>query len=259
MVLSFSANILANTPFDYQNLPGLLGSLPNKILLAAGLAALAYRYLRRSDQVQKQQIKWIVAGMIPLGLFYFAHYLIYETDLLSNLAWTPRMTFLVEMGLEPPWYLAQLFLAVCIGLSVLRYRLWDIDLVINRVVVYGSLTLLTMAIYLGAVAGMGSLFHGISDPVLFFLATGLVAILFEPLRLRLQRLVNRLMYGERDDPYAVLTRLSSTLEQSPAPAMVLPSIAETVAQALKVPYLAILVQENGEEQVVAAFGSPGLN
>jgi len=257
VLLSISANFFTNTALNYENLPGLLGSLPNKILLAIGLAALAYRYLRAADKVQKQQIKWIVAGTVPLAFFYFAHYLIYETELLAGLNWTPQLTFLFEMGLEPPWYLAQLLFAVCIGLAVLRYRLWDIDLVINRVVVYGSLTLVTMALYLGAVAWMSSLFHGIADPVLFFLATGLVAILFEPLRLRLQRLVNRLMYGLRDDPYAVLTRLSNTLEQSPAPAMMLPAIAATVGQALRVPYLEVLVQQNGEEQVLAAYGKPG--
>ena len=56
-----------------------------------GLAALAYRYFRGVDTVQKQQIKWIVVGMIPLALFYFAHYLIYQTNLLAGLPWTPRL------------------------------------------------------------------------------------------------------------------------------------------------------------------------
>ncbi len=146
--------------------------------------------------------------------------------------------------------------AVCIGISVLRFRLWDIDLVINRILVYGSLTLLTMGGYLAAVAGLGLLVRGVADPLVFFLATGLVAILFEPLRLRLQRLVNRLMYGERDDPYAVLTRLSNTLEQSPTPEQVLPAIAATVGQALKIPYAAILIRENGEERAAAVYGQP---
>lgn len=254
VLFSFSANMLVDTPLNYAKLPGLWGSLPNRILMAAGLFALAYRYFRGADRVQKQQIKWIVVGMVPLGSFYFAHFLIYQTELLSGLTWTPRLTFQFEMALEPPWYLAQTFFAVCIGLAVLRYRLWDIDLVINRVLVYGSLSLLTMGLYLGVVMGLGGLFRGVSDPLVFFLATGLVAILFEPLRLRLQRLVNRWMYGERDDPYAVLTRLSNTLEQSPSPADVLPAIAAAMGQALKVPYLGIRVNQNGGEQVVASFG-----
>src|SRR5260370_1604025 len=71
------------------------------------------------------------------------------------------------------------------------------------------------------------------------LGSGLVAVLFEPLRHRLQRAVNHLMYGERDDPYAVLSRLGKRLEITLAPEAVLPTIVETVAQALKVPYAAI--------------------
>lgn len=66
-------------------------------------------------------------------------------------------------------------------------------------------------------------------------------MIFQPLRERLQRAVNRLMYGERDEPYAVVTRLSQRLEATLAPAAVLPTIVETVAQALKLPYAAIEV------------------
>ena len=138
----------------------------------------------------------------------------------------------------------------------MRYHLWDIDIIINRVLVFSSLTLLTMAVYLGAVTGLSSLIRRISDPLVFFIATGFVAILFEPIRQQLQRGVNRLMYGDRDDPYAVLTRLSNTLEQSPTPEMVLPSLAATVSQALKLPYLAIHVKHNGDERVVASVGKP---
>ncbi len=80
ILLSVSRDILTNTPFNLDNLPGQWGPLPNRILLVVGLVALAYRYRRHADAVQKQQIKWIVTGMIVLGVFYFTHYLIYQTD-----------------------------------------------------------------------------------------------------------------------------------------------------------------------------------
>jgi signal transduction histidine kinase len=67
------------------------------------------------------------------------------------------------------------------------------------------------------------------------------------------------MYGERDDPLAVLTRLSNTLEQSPTPAEMLPAIAATVGHALKIPYAAILINENGEERAAAIYGKPEQN
>jgi signal transduction histidine kinase len=78
------------------------------------------------------------------------------------------------------------------------------------------------------------------------LGAGLVAVLFAPLRERLQRGVNRLMYGERDDPYAVLSRMGERLEATLAPKAVLPTIAETIAQALKLPYVAIELGHDGE-------------
>jgi signal transduction histidine kinase len=88
------------------------------------------------------------------------------------------------------------------------------------------------------------------------LATGLVAVLFQPLRSRLQRGVNRLMYGERDDPYAVISRLGRRLEATLAPDRVLPTLVETIAQALKLPYVAILLKEGEGFTTTAAYGSP---
>jgi signal transduction histidine kinase len=252
----FLRTFLPNTPLNPDHLPGLAGSLPIPLLVLAGLLALIYRYRYQTDAVQKQQIKWIVAGVMPLAVFYFAHFLIYQTPLLKDLTWTPRTILIFELALEPGWYVAQALFAVCIGISLFRYRLWDVDLVINRVLVYGSLTVLTMGAYLAAVAVLGSLFRGVSGPLVFFLATGLIAILFEPLRRRLQRLVNRLMYGERDEPYGVLTRLADTLEHSATPGEMLPAIATTVSQALKIPYVAILIHENGQERLVARVGQP---
>src|SRR5260370_12262992 len=122
------------------------------------------------------------------------------------------------------------------------------------------------------VVGLGTLIQVQGNVLLSLLATGLIAVLFQPLRLRLQRGVNRLMYGERDDPYAVLARLGSHLEAALVPEKVLPTIVETVAQALKLPYVAIaLVPEQhlgtgkagaltvaGTEvpDIVASYGAP---
>jgi signal transduction histidine kinase len=103
---------------------------------------------------------------------------------------------------------------------------------------------------------LGSLFAQVADTVVFFLAAGFVAIVFEPLRRRLQRMVNRLMYGERDDPYAVLTRLANTLEHATVLDEMLPAIAATVGQALKIPYVAIYIQHSGVEQTAALYGQP---
>ena len=137
-------------------------------------------------------------------------------------------------------------IVIATGIAILRYRLWDIDILINRTLVYGSLTALIVGIYIVIVGSLGTLLQtGCSLPVSLF-ATGIVAMSFQPLRERLQRGVNRLMYGERDDPYAVLGRLAERLEVVVASQSVLPTIVETVAEALKLPYAAIALKE-GEE------------
>jgi signal transduction histidine kinase len=89
------------------------------------------------------------------------------------------------------------------------------------------------------------------------LATGLIAILFQPLRTYLQRNVNRLIYGERDDPYTVLSRLRQRLEVTLTPAAVLPTIVETVALALKLPYVAITLKHEDNFTTAASYGTPG--
>lgn len=251
-------NFGGNSPLNPNNYTGLR-LLSQGILVVLGVSALICRYRRDATTVQKQQLKWLVFGVVILGILYLEFYLttnFYYALTGQTLFKTPMQNLISELITEPAWYIGQGLFAICIGLSIFRYHLWDIDLVINRVLVYGALTGLMMGAYLATVSLLGSLFRGIAEPVTFFVATGMVAILFEPLRQRLQRLVNRLMYGERDDPYSVLSRLSNALEHTPSPADVLPAIAATVSQALKIPYVAIQVEQNGADCQVAAFGLP---
>ena len=136
-----------------------------------------------------------------------------------------------------------LFVPVFTYIAILRYRLYDIDVVINRTLVYGALSACVVGIYVLAVVALGALFQAQGNLAISLLATGLVAVLFQPLRMRLQRGVNRLMYGERDDPYAVLSRLGQRLEAALAPDAALNTVVQTVAQALKLPYAEISLKQ----------------
>ncbi|HEV2659229.1 MAG TPA: GAF domain-containing sensor histidine kinase, partial [Ktedonobacteraceae bacterium] len=98
------------------------------------------------------------------------------------------------------------------------------------------------------------LFQTPGNPVVSLVATGLIAVLFQPLRLRLQHGVNRLMYGERDDPSTFLLRFGRQLEATLAPDAFLPTIVQTVAQALKLPYVAILLKQENEFITAASYG-----
>jgi signal transduction histidine kinase len=94
------------------------------------------------------------------------------------------------------------------------------------------------------------------DLLVSLIATGVVAVLFAPLRDRLQRVVNRLLYGERDDPYAALSRLGQRLEAALTPEAVLPTVVRTVKEALRLPYAAVEIRRNGSFEVAAETGGP---
>lgn len=202
--------------------------------LAAGLVAQVLRYTRHSSRPERQQTKWVVLGstaaVVALAMFG------------ATLVWPPAegaATVLVDVLLIPAAQVMRVLLPVSIFVAILRHRLWDIDLILNRALVYGGLTGCVIGIYVLAVGVLGTLIQSGLTGLASVLATGLVALLVQPLRDRLQRGVNRLMYGERDDPVTVLSRLGQKLEAVISPEALLPALAETVAQALKLPYVAI--------------------
>ena len=118
---------------------------------------------------------------------------------------------------------------------------------INRTLLYVVLTICVIGIYVAVVTGLGAVFDAVQGaPALSLLATGIVAVLFAPLRDRLQRLIDRWVYGDRADPFRALTMLGRRLESSLPPESVLPTVASTVADALHVPYTAVEVISRNE-------------
>jgi signal transduction histidine kinase len=206
--------------------------------------------------VQRQQIKWVVFGISAA----FAGFLVIDLAL-SAFAGAPApgspgelLAYLI--GYTFLSYLVMLLVPMTIGIAMLRYHLFDVDLVINRTLVYGTLTASVVGIYIIVVGGLGTLLQTRGNFLVSLLAAGLVALLFAPLRSRLQRGVNHLMYGERDEPYRVLSRLGERLEATLAPDATLEAIVETVAQALKLPYAAISLNRAGRFVTVAEYGTP---
>jgi len=122
-----------------------------------------------------------------------------------------------------------LFVVIPLALfaGILRFRLWDIDLVIRRTIVYGVLAGFIGVTYIGVVVGLGGAF-GVRTG-LSIVATVLVAVAFDPLRTRIQRLANRLVFGERASPYEVMAGVAHRLAGMTSASEMLPAIAETVA------------------------------
>jgi signal transduction histidine kinase len=209
-------------------------------LLFLSAASLVARF-RRSGSEERQQIKWLAFAASAIPVWFIVSPFFEKT-----------VPALFEIGET----LAFASVPVAIGIAVLKYRLYDIDIIINRTLVYGALSACVVGIYVLVVGYLGVLLRTEDNLVISLVATGLVAVLFQPLRERLQRGVNRLMYGERDDPYAALSRLGQRLEATLTPSAVLPAAVRTVAEALKSPYVAVELQRNGAYETVAATGEP---
>ncbi len=112
-----------------------------------------------------------------------------------------------------------------VGGPILKNRLYDIDVVISRTVVFAGLAAFITAIYVGIVVGVGSLVGAGGEPnlCLSIVATAVVAVAFQPVRERLTRLANRLVFGKRATPYEVLSRFSDTLFPCTKPPLRVPS------------------------------------
>ncbi|MEZ4769477.1 MAG: GAF domain-containing sensor histidine kinase [Caldilineales bacterium] len=225
-------------------------------LLIAGLAAQVYRFRRVSSVTERQQAKWVVYGFaLWLGYILLSTGPFFYLESLPPGAPAPWWAAISVLG----WFLALNIVPLSLTISVTRYRLWDIDLVINRTLVYGALTAFVIAIYALVVGGAGALFQAQGNWLLTLIATGLVAVLFQPVHIRLQRAVNRLLYGHRDEPLEVMARLGQRLEDALAPEQVLPTLVETIAQTLKLPYAAITTGPGEAQQMAVSYGKPAAN
>jgi hypothetical protein len=179
----------------------------------SGPLAQIYRYLQVSDPVARQQTKWVVYGLtIALGGYIGTrtYSLTLSDPLGSDLPISLVMVIISTLFM--------LLIPLSITIAVLRYRLWEINPIINRTLVYGALSVSTMAVYILGVGFLRAYFQtSQANYLIAFLATGLIAILFEPLRTRLQRAVNHLMYGERDGPHSHPCPAQPAHRHSPGP------------------------------------------
>ena len=242
-------------PFNITNWPGPLFPLEVLLVFASTLALQIYRYVRLYDAVERGQTKWLVYGL-GIALLYLVCGIMLSSLLPAD---SP-----VLLALLPVPLVLVLCLGLAVGAAIVRYRLWDIDLIIQRTLVYGVLSACVIGLYVLIVGYISALFQTPNNSLISLLATALVAIVFQPLRGLLQRAANRLLYGERDVPYQMLARLDQQLALARPAEEVLPALVKTIATALKLPYVAITLLPSGgashsEERVVAIHGQRTLH
>jgi len=166
-----------------------------------------YRYFRVSNVVERQQTKWVALGFFVV--------------LVGSLVWVSLGSYLSSQHNGLPYALGNivssifvLSLPLSIGFAMLRSRLWDIDIIINKALVYGLLTALLAAVYAGLVLGLQALFSGLlhqTNAIALVVSTLAIFTLFQPLRRRIQNIIDKSFYRRKYDAAKTLAAFSATL------------------------------------------------
>jgi two-component system, NarL family, sensor kinase len=211
--------------------------------LSLTLLAFVAQYRAQRAGAGRGQIRWVVFAALLAGGAGLVLYLV------------PPLVGLTAVHPNVIGVIVSLF-PLSIAVAVLRQNLFDIDRLMSHALVYGGLTAGVVGVYVTVVVVLGRMVGGVGDLWPSLLATAVVAVAFQPLRARLQGIVDRRLFGDRGEPVRVLGRLGERLEATAETDRVLPILVETIAEALRLPYVALVLDE-GEARVAAAeYGRP---
>ena len=207
------------------------------VALVVSVAAAIVRYAGSAGE-ERLQLKWFAAAALGLAAIQVASF------------WNDSVAVAVLSNL------AFVGLWAAIAIAVLKYRLYEIDLVISKAVLYGGLAVFITAVYAGLVAGVGTLAGSRSTPLLSAVAAAVVAIAFQPVRQRAERLANRVVYGRRATPYEVLSDFTRRIRGAYSSEDVLPQMARVVAAGTGAEQVVVWLRVGHELRPAASSGQP---
>lgn len=213
------------------------GLFVNLFGIVSAIVSQIYRYHRVATPEERQQIKWMLYG---LGVLFV--YVVVRVGLLQTLVPKLGETFLQTVVDELLGMLIFGVFPICIGIAILRYRLWEVDLLINRTLVYTGVTVMLALVYWGSVVLLQSLFvGGGQSPLVIVLSTLAIAALFNPLRQRMQQMVDRRFYRRRYDAQQTLATFAASLrhESSANPAQITNSMIGAIEQTVQPAHVAV--------------------
>jgi hypothetical protein len=214
------------------------------------IVAQIYRYARVSTPLQRQQTKWVILAIALVIVGELVSVL--PTFFIEELARPDSIYFIVA---DPITNILIALCAVAFAIAILRYRLYDIDVIIRRTLIYGSLTLILAAVYVMGVVGVQSIVNGIAhtsgrpaSPVLIVVTTLLIAALFQPLRRRIQRFIDRRFYRGKYDTRKTLETFSATLRQEVDLSTLTGRLVEVVTETMQPEHVSLWLQDTGEKR-----------
>ncbi len=203
----FAVTMLSSLPVTTPLVPAIALILTSLLPIVVQV----YRYVRVYDAVQRQQTKWFVFGLSIIFLLVIIQGILQGLAPGSSAAHAGYQLFN-----GPFWLLLWTIVLLSVSIPILRYRLWDIDVIINRTLVYGSLTVLVVALYVGLILVLQALVRAVTgsfseQPVVIVGSTLVIAALFHPLRRRLQAIIDRRFYRRKYDAAKITAAFTSTL------------------------------------------------
>ena len=198
-------------PFNIMYWPPLLSATEGLLTNGGAVGVFIYRYVRVFSFAQRQQAKWLIfglAGLIVLTILY---------DLIGSLIpglGAPDSFYQLANGTFT--FVFFMFIPLSVAIAILRSRLWDIDVIIRRTLVYGILTVILTGVYLGLVIGLEALVRLLTgqvsqSPVIIVASTLAIAALFQPLRHRIQAIIDRRFYRRKYNSAKTLETFAATL------------------------------------------------
>lgn len=243
-VAPFAIGLLVAATLLSEQVP-LVGWLATVGMLIAALGCFLHAMRTQRDTLSRSQLQWAGYGLL-VGLML----MLLVMPAASGMVTHPLLARFMGAGFQ----LGFTVIGLTFAIAILRYQLFDLELVINRALVYAVLTAGIISGYMLVVGYLGWLFRTEGNLILSLIATILIAVGFAPAHQFVQRSVNRLLYGERDEPYRVLSQLGQQLETAAAPSVALGQAAVTLAHSLKLPYVAIVHHADHNSRVLAESG-----
>ena len=238
------------TLLNILNWPSLLFLLVPLVVFGSLVYSQLYRYRRVSTPVERQQTKWIVfgatvalLGFLLLGVLLPAFLRLFIP--LQSLGLLPTVIVITSI------YLLLLLIPLSIAIAILRYRLWDVDVLINKTLVYGLLTGTLAAIYAGCVIGLQALlrglFHQTSD-VSIVVSTLLIAALFQPLRKRIQAIIDRRFFRRKYDAAKIIGAFNATLRDEVDLNTLSEKLIAVVQETMQPAHVSLWIRESKQER-----------
>ena len=220
--------------------------------LVSIIGAQVYRYLYVSTPLERQQTKWVVFGMSIAITGYMGSFLLVQF-FFSSASQDP-ISLLVLFSL---WYVLFLLFPLSISFSILRYRLWDIDRLINRTLVYITLTGTLALIYVGLIFALQYLLRGLinqNNDVAIVISTLAIAALFQPLRKRIQAIIDRRFYRRKYDAARTLAAFSTTLRNEVDLDQLREQLVAVVQETMQPAYVSLWLRKSDRRANREAWG-----